>query len=264
MPAVNPVKLRFQIADVIEFFDTPKAFHRELENLFGFYEYRTLRKGGTIQSEPMIPSFHLPNPVLRQLKLDVKSLIISNPQNSFALCDELWQSQYYEIRQVAIHILGTVSAQEPKPILDRLEAWLKPDLDPFLKSELLANGTKSFLSEFPEKWDSFLTKYLDHDNPRMKALGLQGFSEPLKQKTYSNLPTIFRNISPIIQEPEFELVTALRDLFEALIEHSPQETAFFLRQNLSVTDSSLTHRLVKQCLPLFPKTTQEQLKEVLV
>ena len=263
MPAVDPARLRLQIDRVLEDFNTPGLFHRRLQDLFSQYANRALRFGEETHSPSLMPTFHLPDPLILQLKLDLNPLIKAHPTLSLELSDELWQSDYFEIRMVASHILSRVPVKDPEPILTRLERWLTPDLDTKLASELLSKGAQNLAGSHPHSWELFLEAFLTRNNPKMNALGVMGFRESLDHTEFRNLPVIFRKISPFVQDPQFELMSPLRDLIENLAEKFPEETLYFLKQSMTLSDSPIMMRLIKQCLPFFEGDVQDQLKAAL-
>lgn len=263
MPAVDPARLRFQITSLIESFESPPAFHRKLSDLFSFYANRTLRFGDSAQPEPNIPAYNLPHPVIRQLELELKPLINSAPQAALSLSDELWNDPYFEVKQIAVYILGTVPVETPEPIRQRIDEWLTPKLDRALASYLLSTGTRHFQKSFPAAWETFVQSLLNQGSPKMIALGLKALTEGVKNPSFRNMPAIFRLVSPFIREPQPEFMKDLARLVETLINNSPMETAYFLKQTLSVSDSTLTKRLVKQNLSLLPENIQQELRSSL-
>ena len=263
MPAVNPTRLRFQIQGVIAFFDSPVQFHQKLVGLFSLYANYALRYGESASTRPLILAYSLPHPVLRQLKLDLQPRIEANPTAALGIADELWQDDYYEVKHTAIWIIGVVPSEDAQPILDRLQLWLQPGEDQVIKKELVSIGTRSLQAAFPEAWETFIMRLLSSEAPEMTALGIQTLAEGSKSPTFKNLPAIFRLASPFIRDPHMAYSRDLEDLIETLADLSPMETAYFLKQILSVSVSRETSRLIKNCLTAFPKEIQNDLRSAL-
>jgi len=200
---------------------------------------------------------------MRQLRLDLVPYIQSDPEEALALMDELWGDPYFEIRQVAINILDLIPDANTEAILMRLEKWLTPELDPALASELLSTGMRNLQTKHPQTWESLIKSFLDHDDPKMIALGLLGLQEGIKQPAYNNLPTVYRLISPFIQNPNSDIFNNLQKLIVALAARSPTETAFFLKQSLIISESPETIRLIKQCIPFSPDEIQSEMKAMI-
>jgi len=263
MPAVNPARLQTQIDHLITFFDTPHAFHRQLQNIFDLYANHTLRIGEYISSQPLIPMYHLPDLVTRQVELDLKPHIRENPETAIVIADELWTDKYFETRHLAGFILGMITMDDPQPIRTRLEKWLTPDLDKTLTADLLMCGTRSIQYGFPIVWERFIESYLTDKDPKMVALGLQGLRASLQVNSDKLLPSIFRLISPLIRDVEHDIMKELEHLIKALVSVSPTETTFYLKQAVSVSESKGTARLVKQCLPFFDDELKQELNDSL-
>lgn len=260
MPAVNPTRLRFQITEVMSFFHAPTEFHRRLDNLFNLYSNRALRAGDSTVLRPLIPMYQLPAPIFRQLELDIKPYINDDPQAALELADELWEDNYFEVRRLALYILGYVPVTDPEPVLTRLKSWLTPDLDRILTSYLFSTGTLRLQESFPDRWEAFIQTYLSQNDPELTALGIQGLTEAVRKSTFKNLPAIFNLVSPFFHDPEVEYIHDLFRLVEAMINQAPKETTYFLKQAISVSEPNAFTRLIKQNLSQFPAAVQQELK----
>jgi hypothetical protein len=97
----------------------------------------------------------------------------------------------------------------------------------------------------------------------MIRIGIQGLEQGVRAANFDNLPVVLRLVSPLIQAPHPDTNRRLEQLIEALIQHSPTETAFFLKQMLSTSDRPETLRLIKTCLPSLPDALREDLKSAI-
>jgi hypothetical protein len=260
MPAVAPKRLRFQIDELMTFFDQSWEFHRCLQNLFSQYANRHLQYGDTSPPRPLIPTYNLPLPVMRQLNLDLSRQCKREPEAALALADELWKDDHMEIKQTAIHILSQVPINEPALILSRITKWVSPNLDKGLISQLFSTGSQQLQDDFQEEWEQFIISFLEKEDPKTIALGIKGLSEGLKGPNFKNLPAVFRLISPLIRNPHPAYQQDLVRLVSNLVRHSPTETAFFLKQILTVSESSATEKLIKDCLYAFPEDLRLDLR----
>jgi hypothetical protein len=263
MPAVDLPRIKRQIHDLLDYFHAPAAFRRELNHLFFNYAHHALNFSDYSKRKPLIPSYHLPAPLIRQLEMDLRPVITQYPQAALALADELWQDTYIEVQKTAIFILNTSLTDNPAPIRERLETWLTPEMDKELAAYLITQATKNLLIAFPKAWEKLVETWLDQKQPRMTAIGLQAVIESVKNPNYSNLPFIYRLVSPFIQEPHSIYRHELELLITALVERSPTETGFFILQVLALSPSKSTRRLVKDCLPAFSQTIQQELQLIL-
>lgn len=260
MTAVNPTRLRSQIKGLMASFNSPLQFHQKLVGLFSLYATSALRFGDSTINRPLIPTYNLPHPVMRQLKVDLKAKMEAEPQTALAIADQLWQDEYYEIKHTAIWIIGNLTSEDAQPIIDRLQLWLQPDEDQVIKKELISIGTRSLQAQFPEAWETFIMGLLSSKQPEMTALGIQTLAEGSKSPNLKNLPAIFRLASPFIRDPHMAYTKDLEDLIETLADLSPKETAYFLKQILSVSVNRETSRLIKNSLAAFPVEIQRDLK----
>jgi len=263
MPAVNPTQLRFQLDALLGIFSDPAGFHHELSDLFSKYANLALRFGKEVPPKPLINMYHLPFPVIRQLRLDLTKSVIKDPQSAKALVAELWSDPYLEVKETAIFIFGQIPFSDPKPIIEQIKVWLDSDIEKVLKEEILSMGTHTLKTCFQTDWEGLLKTLLSKKSEKMIYLGLYGLSEGLKSPEFYNFPIAFRLISDIISEPKVVYRSALVNLIEVLANRSPVETAYFLRQTLSLSQSSELPRLIKQCLGFFPGDIQENLKSSL-
>ncbi len=264
MPAVNPTRLSFQIAELLESLEDPIKFHKTLRDLFSLYANRTLRYGEEAGLAPSIPMYRLPDPVMRQLKSELQPVVSDNPEAALALADTLWQDATLEVRQVAVFLLGQAAVDKPEPIISRLNQWLKPDLDPVIQEMVFISGTQRLQSRFPDSWETWIEALLARKEPHWIVLGLIGLRVSLQQPSPSQkLPVIFRLISAIIRDPQTRIMNELRRLIQELAQHSPIETAYFLRQMLSLSSAQGTARLVRQTLQAFPPEIQLELKSAI-
>jgi len=78
-----------------------------------------------------------------------------------------------------------------------------------------------------------------------------------------NLPSVFKAISPLFHGYTDFYKNDLQQLLKALSQRSPNETAYFLRQVLSVNTDARLIKLVRQCLAGFPEETRKRLREFL-
>jgi hypothetical protein len=259
MPAVNPTKLKIQLDALMVFFNAPTDFHRELSAFFSLYANRALRFGDTVPAKPLIKMYHLPFPIIRQLRLDLKHEITKDPENALRCVDELWQDPYLEVKETAIFILGHTKCDPPEAILNRLNQWLNEDIEKELKTAILSTGTYTLQTLFPQVWEDFIKSFLIRTDPKNIALGLQGLAEGINNPEFNNFPIVFRLVSDTIQEPQPEYRGTLITLIEALAKRLPIETAYFLRQAISISNSPQLSRLIKGCLPFFPEDIQKDL-----
>ena len=90
MPAIQPARLKKQVALLAVKFHQPDLFVRELHALLHHYSDHTHRSGQAGLPSPLIGSYNTPPPVMRQIWLALTPLVNSHPAEVILLCDALW------------------------------------------------------------------------------------------------------------------------------------------------------------------------------
>lgn len=262
MPAINPVRLKQETAALAEYFRDPPVYVRQLRNLFETYANPSHRSGQAADPPPLLSSYRVQPPVLRQLLASLIPLVKADPEAGLNLCDLLWEQPYLEFRLLAAMLLGQVPCHPSQPVMARLKDWLKPGLEQRVLDALLGQGTLSCYEEDPQVITELLEEWLEQDQLFYKQLGLRIMLVLLRQPSFENLPVFFRIIQPYCRELPAALRADVLDVVIALARRSPQETAFFLRQTLGTPNSKDTPWLVRQSLSVFPAPQQESLRRL--
>jgi hypothetical protein len=252
MPAITLPRLRQQAALLANSFDQPDAFVRSLHHLLEFYADRTQRPGQAGEPAPLIQSYHVPPPVLRQILLELSPLAQVDPAGGLALCDRLWEEPFLEFRTLAASLLGILPAQPAGPILDRIERWGQQHTEARLSNLLVRDGLSRARKEEPQKVLARLKGWLASPDPIILQMGLQALLSSLSTESDENLPAYFRLLNPFIRVIPAGLRPDLLDVLHALARRSPKETAYFFQQTLEMPKSPDTGWLVRQCLEDFP------------
>jgi hypothetical protein len=263
MSAVNPTRLQSQIRELLTNFDSPQTFHTRLSNLFSLYANRTLHYGESSQTNRIALIYHSPPPLTRQLQIDLIPYVKKKPQVALEIADQLWEDPYLEIKNLAVFVLGKTPISQPEIITERLNSWLSPGLDKELITKILSISAILLEEKFPSEWEKFIQTFLNSSDPKMASIGIRGIIESIKRSDFKNSPMVHRLISPFIQNPQSEHMEDLENLLKTLINHAPIETAYFIKQTLSISQSAETIRLIKKCLPALPNDLQSDLKTAL-
>ncbi len=260
MAAIQLTRLKQQVAGLVDFFDQPVRFRRELRDLFEFYSDRTYRPGQAGPLPPLLPNYHIATPVIRQIEMDLLPLVGSDPAAALLLVDELWEDPYLEPRLLAVYLFSLAPADFPDPLVERLMRWAKPDEDRQVLTALLTQGSIRLQREQPEVWAGLIKAWLEASDLAIQSYGLRAIQAMINDPHYENLPDIFRLISPLMQTIPPKLQADMASLVEATSRRWPTETAFFLRQMLSISHGSGVARITRRCLPLFDSGLQVSLR----
>ena len=263
MPAIQPARLRQQVALLAEDFDDPPAYTRSLHFLLDFYSDRARRPGKTGRPGPLLIAYNVRSPVLRMLAKELDPLIQENPAGGLDLCDALWAEPYLEFRLLAAMLLGQIPPNPPEEITDRLRGWITTDVELFLIEALLHHGIERLHREQPQAFLRLIESWMESTNTFQQQLGLRALVRLINDPTFENLPVFFRLIQPLCQAAPAALRPDLLDVLSALARRTPQETAYFLRQTLIFPDSPDTPWLIRQSLSKFPFELRSSLRQAM-
>jgi DNA alkylation repair enzyme len=263
MPAIQLARLKHQTARLADYFDRPPDFIHELYELLDAYSDRTHKPGRSGEPPPLMESFEVPKPVLRQLLIDIKPLVESKPNEALRLADALWAEPYLEIRTLAASILGLVPPKPPEEIIGKVKTWLRSDIDDQLVSMVLNKALEKVRSEFPDTLINQVDRWLGEPDIFSQQVGLRALIPLLSSQQYENLPVFFHLLSPFTRKAPLRLRPEILDSLQLLASRSPNETAYFLRQNLEAPENPDTAMLTRQCLPFFPPENQQGLRSAL-
>jgi len=263
MPAIHPERLKQETAELTAYFSEPARFVHALEGLLDRYADRVRRPGQTGAPAPLLPSFKVAQPVMRQIMLTLTPLAEADPIAALALADALWEKPTLETRQIAIRLLGLHSANDPTPILTRIQAWAKPKEEEHILEELFEKGLADLQIKQPDQLLEIIREWLGDSQVEIQTLGIKALLPLAQNPVFDNLPQIFRLLLPRVIDSLPVLRAYLGTVIRALAVRSPQETAHFLNQVLIVTDNSGAAWITRQVMDLFPEDTQERLKETI-
>ena len=264
MPAIQLARLKIQSAELVTRFNDPAAFVRGLHDLLDFYADRTRKPGQSGEPPPLIKSYNVPRPVLRQIKTDLSPSVVMDRESALVLCDALWAEPYLEFRVLAVNILGLVPPDPPDDDLERINVWAVPGIEDRLLNALVKEGLIEVSKSTPERYLSQLEEWLAAEDDLSLRVGLKAISMMLADRDFENLPKIFRLLAPLVRTSPSQLRPDLLDVIQSLAKRSPNETAFFLRQNLSVmVDNDDTAWLIRNSARYFPEEVQNSLKTAL-
>jgi DNA alkylation repair enzyme len=263
VPAIQPARLRHQVAQLREQFDDPPAFIRSLHFLLDFYSDRARRPGKTGKPGPLLNAYNVRSPVLRMLAQELNPLLQENPAGGLALCDALWAEAYLEFRLLAAMLLGQIPPEPAEAITDRLKGWITTDVEFFLIEALLNHGVERLQHEQPRVFLDLIESWMENTKTFQQQLGLRALVRMINDPTFENLPVFFRLIQPLCLAAPAVLRPDLLDVLSALARRSPGETAYFLRQSLMFPDAPDTPWLIRQSLSQFPVELQNSLRQAM-
>lgn len=263
MPAVELLKLRAQIRKLTGLYAAPEAFYRGLKDLLDQYANRAYRAGAAVKPQPLLPSYRVTPLIMRELELELTRLSQELPFETLQIVEYLWQDSYLETRQIAGVLLGAVPIEHGNSVIEKIRAWSQAEENFRVLDSLFQSGTTSLRRNGSMLPLQLAEEWISGSRPRFQALGLRLLIPLVREERFENLPPIYRMVAPLVQNISATIFADLQAVLEALIERSPAETAFFLRQALPIAANPTTARLVRRCLPLFDPEQQANLKSAL-
>ena len=263
MPAIQLARLKIQITDLLQYFDRPNDFLRELHLLFGYYADRTRRHGQSGTPKPLIQAYNVPKQVLRRIKSDIAVHVEEDPEAAIRLGDHLWDDNWYESRLLAVNILGRLPVDAADQVIFRLHNWGKSCREDALLNTLLDEGTVQIREKDPDLFQQLVEDWISDDQISSRKLGLRSLPTLVVNPSFENLPLIYRLLAPLVRETSSALETDLLRVVRALGQRSPQETVYFLQQNLIAPHKKGLALITRRSLDIFPEDLQESLRDVL-
>lgn len=263
MVAIQPARLKKQVSVLAEKFSQPASFVHDLHNLLHQYSDHTHRSGQSGEPLPLIGSYNTPPPVLRQVWLALAPLIKDRPAEVLPLCDALWAEPNYDLKLMAARFLGQLPVDYSEPVMSRLRSWIHQDLDKRLLEGLLEYGLEGLQLYAPQQVMDMVTSWLQSSEILYQQAGLRALPPLITGSGQAYLPAIIRSFTPYVRVAPSRLRPDILAALIALVKSSPAETAYLLRQNLSVADNPDTAWLIRQVLSQFPPESQAGLRQAL-
>jgi DNA alkylation repair enzyme len=261
VPAIQPALLRQQAILLAEHFSEPAAFIRSLHYLLDFYSDRSRHHGVSGTPPPITSAYKVRPPVIKMILQELAPLAAEEPAKALELCDALWNEPVLEFRQLGAMLLGQVSPEPPEKTITRLKSWLTPDLEFYLVGTLMEYSFTAVRKQHPQTLIRLIQQWLEQKNKFENQMGLRALLPLISQPDFQNLPVFYRLIQPFMTSIPSGLRPDVLDVLEALAKRSPQETAFFLKQSLSMPESNDAAWITRQLLPSFSPEIQKTLRQ---
>ena len=263
MPAIQLARLKIQTTELLTNFDRPTDFVHEMHLLLGFYADRTRRPGQSGKPKPLIQAYNVPKQVMRRIRSDIVEMVDADPESAQTLADQLWDNSWFECRLLAISILGMLPLDFSAFVVERLQIWGENCREDALLDALLDDGAANIRNQTPDAFQQLVEDWLSDGNTSLRKLGLRALPALILNPEFENLPVFFRLLAPLIRESASMLETDVITVVRAMGQRSPQETAYFLRQNLIASHKSGLTVIIRRSVDVFPPDLQDLLREML-
>jgi hypothetical protein len=263
MPAINPERLKEETAELAKAFSDPEKFMLALSALLDRYADRIRRHGQTGIPAPLLPSYNVSAPVLRQIILTLAPLATETSHLAFPIIDALWERPTIETRQIAIRLLGTIPSNDPYPIFERLKSWATAREEETILDELFRSGLGNIQGKHPDLLLDIIQDWLNATETEVQTLGTKALLPLVENPAFDNFPLVYRLLYSRVTDAPSVLRPYLVAVIRALAVRSPQETAHFLHQVLVLNDRPGATWIARQCFDLFSEDVQERLIETI-
>lgn len=261
MPAIDIARLKIQSAVLVEKFDQPVVFLKELHQILDVYADRSMRHGVVAAPVSVMPSYRAPQAVLRQIEMELSPLATTFPEQAMTLTDVLWKDGYLESSLLAAALLGRIHP-ETALLLERVTAWVSSTRDNQLRLALLRTSLVRIRKESPSKFLQMMGGWLDPAVPKMWANAIHAIIPLLEDPSYQNLPPVYNLLIPVIKSMPSIMQNDLADLINALYTASPVETTYFLRQVITGASSPQMAVTIRRILPQLPANLRPAILDI--
>ena len=260
MPVIDLNRLRKQASRLADFFFVPDEFIRHLRETLDFYVDRSIRQQPATAPSVVLPTYHTPNMILKQIEQVIRRLAGEYPDAALELADRLWDEEYLEMRLLAAFLLGCIPPQGER-LLARLTAWSQQIHDPSLRANLLDNGLARMRKEAPNQFLDLIAQWLHPERTRLWSTGLQAAISAISDPSFINLPPLLKVLEPSMEAAPAILQEQIKEFILVLYKVSPTETTYFVRQVLTNSNDPMTAVTFRRISPAFPDKLNREIRE---
>ena len=258
MSAISPVRLKQDIADLLETLPDEEGFERRLDDLLDRYADRTYRKAESGRPGSLLQAYHVSRPVLRGVAVGLAGYAEAAPEAALALADRLWGKPVFEPKYLAARVLGDLPGAFAGGVMERLAVWLAEADDDALQAELVRVGLAVDEVGLAMIIESFMDEVGVGYLTALSALGALAGNASTEA-----LPWIYRLFGKALENPAANRNARLINLARGLAQRAPVETAHFLRHQYLLTRQPEVSRILRQALPLFPDQLRKDIRRML-
>ncbi len=263
MPAIELQRLNTEIAQILSQFDQVDRLHGSLVALMERYADWSYKPGQTFFRNVQLPSYYTPLIVAQRLIQAIKPKCQADPPTSLELIRKLRTGKYAELRVLAMQIYALLPVTDAPSAMQYVVEWANSEKEAFLVEELLSAGSVGLRANAPQVWLSAVELWLEDPDVSRQVTGLRAMIASAKDPGFDSLPSLYQLATqPLMTVPQ-GTAALLEELLGELIQRSPAETSFFLRQILLHNPPKHTTRLIRKKLSSIPSEFQPVLRSLL-
>jgi hypothetical protein len=263
MPAVNLLKLRVELNDLLWNFTDPPEFRKTLLDLLEKFAYTAYRSESRARAVSTRPQLQVSLILLREMDLMLIPAIREQPQAALAICDLLWNDENIDVCLIASRMLGEIPIEHAELVLDRAGEWALSGMRHMTARTLLKNATALIMRNDPEILLRKVRRWYVDPREEQNFLCLEGMSILVEDRSFENLPAIFTLVEALMGEANLQTQRSLEELFQVLYQRTPNETIYVLRQCLNDNPNITAQRVIRRLIPTFDQRFQKSLQDSL-
>jgi hypothetical protein len=261
MPIIDRAVLKIHLANLASNYVDPKAFLRDFHNLVGEYYNHTKRE--TQKKFPIDKrSDIITSTIINQVANELFPLVISDPSMGSILINSLWDDGSLEARILSSLLLGIMDPNYALDILIHLPEWLASTSNKLIHESFT---NYSFIRIRQEKQTQFLhllEGWFTSSKVFLQILGIRALIPLLQEKSFEDLPTIFRIVKPTFMSVCLQSQKDVQRCISYFEKVSFDETLLFLRELIYENQSSFNEHL-QRMLPGFSKEFQDKVRNII-
>ncbi len=259
MVAINLTRLNKELDALLQKYDSPQAFHKQLHHFLSFYHQYAHRQHKDSIPESFMRQYNLPKQIMPQLELTLRTKAHTSPEESFALIEELWNDEYFEARDLACFLLGQQKTEHASKVMAIVEDWLSQPQDRAVVASIFDKAIVGVLNTTPEMVSQLIKSLLSSKEIRRQNWGLIALNVFLPKASSNDLPMVYNLIRPFIAQSDLMVQARLTDLVEALAKRSPGEMAYLLKEVLADTEGAEIEQRLRRYLDFFEDDFSESI-----
>ena len=210
-----------------------------------------------------IDSYHVPPVVMSQLGLAVNQWTRANPVAGLELAKLLWKDPKLEPRILGCTILGAVTVEYRDRVINQIIEWSVPGTNRILLQQMFDLATVTLRRQAAQFWLEQIRTWLAYFPPGNSTHGPFALFPLIQDRSFQNLPAVYNSLGTVIQLNAKPLQNEVRNILTVLADRSPTETIYFINKCSGSGPSEEFLRLIRRCLPEFPVTVRERIREIL-
>jgi hypothetical protein len=263
MPSVQLERLRPQINAITSQYEDSELFIKSLIALLKSYSGEIDESSSQISPYSIIPRMNIPQVVLNQLEISLKHLAHKFPDQTKIIAENLWEQNYFEIKEIAIILISNLPAKENNYYFEKIEAWVDEEIEQPIINSIFEKTNKIVEMAQDTQWMLLIETWLSSKIERMQKIGLIALTNRIRLDTQKNLPVVFRLVEPLLSDPHVSINNDLLKLVGSLISASEPETAAFLIHLAAIYPKPEIFSFIRKCLPLFDQYFASEIKKLL-